>query len=279
VPADRDVRVTSPLLDGSDASGTLDAGSEAWRLFEFVGGFRCYSHGSFEETTFIYNETFLQEDYMRCGVELSDGDCVFDVGANIGLFAIYANRRCKELRTFAFEPMEPTYQVLLQNLRLHGLEQVLALPFGLGAPHDRTKEFTYYPNMPGNSTTRPDTKAIHRSGMQVTHAAWQVALAFESVSVTAPVRTLSSVIEEYDVRRIDLLKIDVEGGEEDVLAGIAPHHWERIRQIVLEVHGAAAYLAHITGLLGARGFRVSSRTSVLDTAGNMNVYCVRSGVG
>lgn len=40
------------------------------------------------------------------------------------------------------------------------------------------------------------------------------------VSVSCPLTTLSSVIRECGVQRIDLLKIDVEGRKMDVLAGL-----------------------------------------------------------
>jgi acyl carrier protein len=45
--------------------------------------------------------------------------------------------------------------------------------------------------------------------------------------------TLAEVVAAH---RIDLLKIDVEKAEADVLAGIDPATWEKIDQVVLEVH-------------------------------------------
>lgn len=256
---------------------STDEDSKEWRLFEFSDGLCCYSHSSFEETAVIHKELFLDHEYMRDGIVLRDGDCLFDVGANIGLFTIYANRPLTRLVTYAFEPMAPTYSVLLANLRLHRLGRVRALQYGLGARCEAAKEFTYYLNMPGNSTTRPETKGVHRLGMRAKHTESQIELAFESERVNAQVRTLSSVIDEYNVRAIDLLKIDVEGAELDVLAGVEARHWGMIRQIVLEVHDAATTCACITDQLAARGFRVSTGANEPNWAGNMNVYGVRPG--
>ena len=53
--------------------------------------------------------------------------------------------------------------------------------------------------------------------------------------VTCRVRTLSQVIDEERIGRIDLLKVDVEGGEMDVLAGLSAAHWPLIQQAVVEV--------------------------------------------
>lgn len=47
--------------------------------------------------------------------------------------------------------------------------------------------------------------------------------------------TLTDVIRQHRIDRIDLLKIDVEESELDVLAGIADGDWSKIKQVVIEV--------------------------------------------
>ena len=37
-----------------------------------------------DETRFVHGEVFGERCYLQHGIELRDGDCVFDVGANIG---------------------------------------------------------------------------------------------------------------------------------------------------------------------------------------------------
>ena len=41
------------------------------------------------ETEYVYNEMFNDKIYFRHGISLSEGDVVFDVGANIGLFSLF----------------------------------------------------------------------------------------------------------------------------------------------------------------------------------------------
>lgn len=48
--------------------------------------------------------------------------------------------------------------------------------------------------------------------------------------------TVSDLIQEHGLPRVDLLKIDVERAELDVLRGVAPAHWPLIHQVT------AAYL-------------------------------------
>lgn len=259
---------------GNNLNNTKDAISTR-RLFEFPSGFCCYSHSSHEETIVLYNETFIKNEYMKGDIQLHDGDCLFDVGANIGLFTIYANMKYKNLTTFAFEPMVPTYEVLLTNLYLYNLVHVNTFQFGLSA-NNCTKDFFYFPNQPGNTTTRPECKIVQRRKMLKKHTESQIELAFERKLVSAPVKTLSSVIDEYHIQNIDLLKIDVEGAEQDVLAGIESHHWEIIKQIVLEVHDAETNLNSIKEILINHGFNHTTGTNSSDWVGNVNLYCIRN---
>jgi FkbM family methyltransferase len=75
--------------------------------------------------------------------------------------------------------------------------------------------------------------------------------------VRRPLRTVSQVIEAQGVGRIDLLKVDAEGAESEVLAGIAPAHWPRIRQVVAEVHDVDDRVAALAARLRGLGFRTA----------------------
>ena len=76
-------------------------------------------------------------------------------------------------------------------------------------------------------------------------------------AVTQPckVRTVTNIVAELDLSRIDLLKIDVEGAEMDALHGIAESDWRRIRQLVMEVSPRhKGSLDEVVERLRARGF-------------------------
>lgn len=66
---------------------------------------------------------------------------------------------------------------------------------------------------------------------------------------------LSDVILSNKIERIDLLKIDVEGSESDVLAGIDSPDWARIQQLVIEVHDADGRATQMQKQLQDRGFQ------------------------
>src|SRR6185503_8995681 len=77
-------------------------------------------HHSDLQTIGLYNEIFTNEIYLRHGVAIKDRDCIIDVGANIGLFTLFANQRCKNLKFYAIEPVRPIFEILNANLNLHG---------------------------------------------------------------------------------------------------------------------------------------------------------------
>ena len=60
------------------------------------------------------------EAYFRHGIQVREGDTIFDVGANIGLFALSVLSRCNQnARVYAFEPLPPILEVLRANARRH----------------------------------------------------------------------------------------------------------------------------------------------------------------
>jgi hypothetical protein len=95
------------------------------------------------------------------------------------------------------------------------------------------------------------------------------------VPVRAPceMRTLSEVVSEYGVGRIDLLKVDVEKTELDVLHGIDREDWPKIRQVVVEVHDLDRRVETTTNLLTAAGLR-SISVEQAPTLKDTNIYTI-----
>jgi acyl carrier protein len=76
---------------------------------------------------------------------------------------------------------------------------------------------------------------------------------FRSETYTCKLRTLSDIIREQGIERIDLLKVDVEKSEWDVLAGIRSEDWGKIRQVVLEVE-TPELMERVSTLLDSKGY-------------------------
>lgn len=249
------------------------------------------------ETEFLYHEIFVARAYERGGITLSEDAIVFDVGANIGMYSLFVHLACLNASIFAFEPLPPLVDKLRRNLDTHGVRAEL-FPYGLSDSEDELA-FTYYPGYSAMSTqsAHADTEsekafvkqrltedARHSSDVArlLPRLDDLMALRFRPVIYPCRVRRLSTVINEYEVPRIDVLKIDVQRGELDVLRGIDSCHWELIRQIVLEVHDApggptAGRLGEVVRGLVDHGFRVSvEQDTRLVGSDRYGVYATRA---
>jgi FkbM family methyltransferase len=241
-------------------------------------------------------------DYFRHGISVDDGDIVFDVGANIGLFA-HAVRQLgrQDVSVFSFEPIPAVFAALEENARQCEERRWVALPCALGRAVG-TATFRYHFRASMISTAYPDTSREERRRWRETVLAnldrypWTVrwlrwlpaALrtrlvdagirkALRGRAVTCPVRTVSDVLREYALPRIDLLKVDVERGELDVLAGIDADDWPRIRQVAVEVHDLdRGRVGGIAALLRKHGFDVvTDQEEILRATDIFNVYAIR----
>jgi FkbM family methyltransferase len=251
------------------------------------------------ETAILFHEIYLAESYTRHGVELRDGDTVFDIGANIGLFSIWLSQQRRGLKLFLFEPLPPVFEAMERNARDHlAAEQVILGNFGLSraegqATFELDPRFTFHSSM-----RRSDMQAAARDDADV--FAWTAAAIADGVTLsllppraaaswravmrsralrplagaglagafaldelrkrltmqrfTCRLRTVSQVIREHSLERIDLLKIDVEGSEVDVLDGLQPEDWPRVRQMVVEVHDVRDRAHRLEEQLRQRGF-------------------------
>jgi amino acid adenylation domain-containing protein/FkbM family methyltransferase len=254
------------------------------------------AHQNKNETDYLYEEIFQKQTYTQHGIELEDGCCVFDVGANIGMFTLFVSQQCRDARIYAFEPLSPIFEKLQLNANLYGSHVKL---FNIGISDAERKEtFTYYPRysmMSGTSAyanSADEVEVIKRflsneaqSGDAdvanlLEHADELLAGRFENEAHECRLRTLSSVISENNVAQIDLLKIDVQRAELDVLKGIEEEDWQKIRQVVMEVHDARGTQSEgraneIGALLRRRGFAVVvEQDELLKGTDRYNLYAV-----
>lgn len=133
---------------------------------------------------------------------LRPGDVFVDVGANIGYFPVIAAGRVGPAgAVFAFEPDPRNFQLLQANLSLNSCgDKVTAVAAGLAAETGR-----------GRLYLSPDNAGDHQL------------FADKAGRASLPVRLFNG--SDYlrpRLQRIDLLKVDVQGAEYAVMAGLLP---------------------------------------------------------
>ena len=232
---------------------------------------------------------------------------VFDVGANIGLFSMEIMRRTKgQAHVYAFEPIPETYNLLQLNLQQFDPSTIHLFNCGLGQ-REQYITFMYRPLAPGMSSYYEmfDTDAkkmvlsmfyneslaskfhadIPRFFKYLPHFINKqlISLAFylycktigKAIPVECQLSTISKVIGDHNVKKIDLLKIDVEKAEMDVLMGIADSDWEKINAIALEVHNIDNRQERIIKMLTQYGFDNIQVDKVVDDQLFFNIFGFR----
>lgn len=209
-----------------------------------------------------YRNIFLDRCYLSPPLALAPGGVVVDVGANVGLAAIFFHAAAPGARIHAFEPDGRLHAALAENFASHGVH---GDAFNV-AVSDRCGEGTLvvYVDATAMSGLYADLvedreltrRFLRNSGLEERDVDDLLDGRHRSVTQRCELTTLSAWLHDGGPDQIDLLKVNVEKSEEDVLAGLAPEHWPRIRQVVMQVHDLGGRLRRLYELLEARGFRV-----------------------
>lgn len=225
-----------------------------------------------DETLFLYRQVFEENEYGRFGIRVTPGDVVVDVGANLGLFSLWAHEQAPGIRIVSVEPNPDVLPYLRANLELNDV-RAQVVP---AAVTDRVGKTTLT-SFPGltylsgigeqRGAQAADLVRSHFAHTPVGSAgATELATLRQDAEErlratvhTVPTIDLSTVLDEHDVTRVDLLKINVEGAESGVLRGVRPEHWARVRQVCMEVENGSVAIPPIAALLREAGFTVHTQ--------------------
>lgn len=195
---------------------------------------------------------FIRGDYEPYNVPafleaVNPGDVVYDVGAHVGYFTAIASLRAgPHGQVVAFEPRPVNVALLRRHVRVNDLENVTIVDAGVG----RSSGMTRFEEGTGSGTGR-----ISATGQR-------------SVKVVR----LDDVASEGRFPEPDFIKIDVEGGELDVLEG-ARRLLSSVRpRLLLGIHGPEMR-QKCGALLDELGYEWRALRPE-DPAGNLDVLAV-----
>jgi FkbH-like protein/FkbM family methyltransferase len=244
------------------------------------------------ETSYLYKEIYVDQAYRRHNVIIADGDVVIDIGANIGLFSMFASEQASNVKVIAVEPSPSVLPILKANLATYAQEHHVV---AAGAA-DKTgeAEFTAYKKssvfssfMANKDDDRSAIKQVVINMLSVVGdmdadeledaAEDMMQDRMDSEQYMCPLVAVSDIVDDQQVEKIGLLKIDAEKSEEAILKGIREEHWDRIEQIIIEVHKQSGIgVAGVRQLLESKGFEcIEDEEQLLLDSGLVTIYAAR----
>ena len=169
------------------------------------------------------------------------GSVFWDIGANIGVYALYAGLR-RDTRVVAFEPAAVNYFLLAANCELNGMDdRVDCLLVGVGGEkavgHLEASQFAA-----GYSFTFRGRGSEYRSR--------QAALLL----------SMDALIADFGLPCPNYIKMDVRALTESILAGgVQTLRRPELRELHIEMKEESAVGRRIVDALGARGFTIAGR--------------------
>lgn len=135
-----------------------------------------------------------------------DKGVFIDVGANIGKYAVIVGKQLRNESAnkrrgsvMAIEPSAEIFRILEKNIRLNNLTNVI--PLNLAAS-DKEGVSEFYLSSEGFGTSSS-----------------LIEIKFKSKKVEVKTDTLDNIVKRLNIKKVDLIKIDVEGAEPKVLGG------------------------------------------------------------
>jgi len=214
-------QINISMKDGQDVYFRTGHGRLLWRAKAFL---------TEEPMTINWIDTFTKDDIF------------FDIGSNVGNYAIYAAK--KSIKSYACEPEILNLSLLFENIFLNNIEH-LCTPIPL-AIHDKTMVEKFYLK----DVSKGD--ALHSIGRK----SYLLENPEESTkTIDTLTITLDELIQTYKLPSPTKLKIDVDNNELNVITG-ASKALKTVKEICVELDLDYEEHAQAKNILEDEGFEV-----------------------
>lgn len=207
---------------------------------------------------YILRENFVYKIYeFEYEKYIPQIQCIVDLGANIGLSSLFFQSRFPNANIVCVEPVKENIEMLHKNAQNNGFGwkiEKAAIQANIG-------EVTLYPNEWWSSSTVTESVAEKR---QSKDGRLEKILKLPPEQVEAlPVEVL---LERNHIDRVDILKMDIEGAEEQSI--LNSKKWlSRVSILIIEIHDKYVNREKIIEVLQREGF-----VHIPDRQGPTDVY-------
>jgi FkbM family methyltransferase len=159
---------------------------------------------------FLFHEIWIDEFYSPKGYEIKSGETVVDIGANIGVFAMYAATKAPNVLVRSYEPFPKNAEYFTANQKASNVKNI---EFHAVAVADIAEK-----------------RNLHVEDSWILHSLTEKGSDDGGIEVDCV--SLDQVFSDLD--GCDLLKLDCEGSEYEILYAASPNTLSKIRRIVCE---------------------------------------------
>lgn len=199
---------------------------------------------------FVYREYRSAEEIIKSAIHP-----ILDVGAHVGLFSAYASLLNPKIKIYALEPDPTNFELMRQNIRLQNLDNI-KLIVGALAEKSEARDLFLSPDSQNHSLLSPSSSKNIKSKISV--KAWN----------------LADLFVEYNLERLSLVKLDIEGGEFELFKESSESSWSRVETIIMEVHEEFGSGRELEQRLRSFGFSIQRFPSAFDKS--MSFFLARN---
>ncbi|MFA5127885.1 MAG: FkbM family methyltransferase [Patescibacteria group bacterium] len=186
-------------------------------------------------------EIFKYREYRRAEQVIVDSKLpIIDVGAHVGLFSAYCRALNSAVKIVAIEPERKNFSTLNDNVQANKLVNILTINAALSGENGR--------------------RELMISADSHNHALFGSSQ--ESRVVSA--RTLTSIMDELQIKKAGLVKMDIEGGEGEVLRSLSSEDFARVEYFILEYHEKIVPKKELENIFRVHGYGVQIFPSKFD---------------
>jgi len=169
----------------------------------------------------VMAEIFKWREYRCADTIVKKAKVIIDVGAHSGLFSIYCRGFNYKAKIFALEPEPENFKILKQNIKRNKISGIVLSQSALAGETGR-RDLLVAADNHNHRLLSPDEKpAIDKK-------------------ITVQAVSLNDYCRDKKIVKADLIKIDIEGGEYELIASWNRNDYSLINALVLEYHSPVA---------------------------------------
>jgi len=159
-----------------------------------------------------FTHVWMIQEYSDDNFSINNDDVIIDVGAHIGLFALFASQFCKNGKIFCYEPIKENYKILIENIEMNQIQNIFPNNLAVTKETSRVKIFLN------------DDQSGHSMFIQ------------NKNFVEVDSKSLSDIFIDNGIKECDFLKLDCEGAEYEIIESLPSDLFTKINKTAIEYH-------------------------------------------